>query len=77
MLTMDVEGGELAALQSNNWEAYRPRFMAVEVHPFDRSPVDMLKDDPVLTFLQEKNYVFFSLTLYTWFFRDSAMEWAC
>lgn len=75
VLTMDIEGGELAALQSNDWMAYRPRIVAVEVHPFGKAPIDMLESDPVLQFLRGKGYVFFSLTLYTWFFRDGEMPW--
>jgi FkbM family methyltransferase len=34
-MNIDVEGGELAVLESNDWAKYLPQFIAVEIHGFN------------------------------------------
>lgn len=38
-MKVDVEGAEEDVLRSNDWVAYRPRFLCIEaIHPFSREP---------------------------------------
>lgn len=39
-LNIDVEGRDLAVLQSNDWQRWKPRIIAVEDHEMDLSRVD-------------------------------------
>jgi len=54
-LNIDIEGLDVEALQSNNWEKFRPRMIAVEdlgynpLHP---------SDSPIFQFLVGQEYVF-------------------
>jgi hypothetical protein len=53
LLNVDVEGLDIAALQSNDWSLFRPRYVSVEVHGFDlRRPTD----NPLFVFLNEQGY---------------------
>ncbi|MDR2753876.1 MAG: FkbM family methyltransferase, partial [Oscillospiraceae bacterium] len=69
-LSMDIEGAELSALQSNNWQLFRPTVLVLEILPKGRTLPQILQD-PVALFLQEQGYRAFSVTLYTWFFCDT------
>ena len=49
-MTVDVEGHDVEALQSNDWERFRPRFLVVEdIHAAGDAP-------PVVAFLRSRGY---------------------
>jgi FkbM family methyltransferase len=52
-MNMDIEGGELSALQSNNWSRYRPDIIVIEVNTID---AENLWSSDVLRFLREFKY---------------------
>jgi FkbM family methyltransferase len=54
VLNIDVEGGELAVLRSNNWDAYAPDTIVLEVLD---TPLATQARDPSISFLAEKGYV--------------------
>lgn len=39
-MNLDVEGNELSALKSNDWNQYRPKIIMVEVNNLDSIPID-------------------------------------
>lgn len=53
VMNIDVEGGELGVLQSNDWEKYEPGFIAIEMHGLD---LLRAQDFPVHNFLVSKGY---------------------
>ncbi len=54
LLSMDVEGHEMAVLQGLDLDRYRPRVICVEIHAKD---LDDLQQQPVFQHLQEHGYV--------------------
>ena len=49
-MTVDVEGHDLEALQSNDWDQFRPRFLVVEdIHAAGDAP-------PLVAFLRSRGY---------------------
>ena len=46
-ISVDAEGYDLAVLQSNDWQKYRPRFVMVEINQ---------DSDNILEFMSENNY---------------------
>jgi FkbM family methyltransferase len=67
-LTIDVEGMDLEVLLSNDWQAYRPRYILVEC--FNLSLYKPI-EDPIYNFLSAKNYHLFAKTVHTAIFRDT------
>jgi len=67
--SLDVEGLELEVLQSNNWDIFRPRLLAVEIHI---SEIEKLINGSVYKFLQANNYAMVAKTYdpSTVFFKD-------
>ena len=65
LLTVDVEGMDLAVLKSNDWGKYRPVFIMVECE----SALDDLADDEIYKFLHERGYSIVGRTLYTTLFK--------
>jgi FkbM family methyltransferase len=66
-MTVDVEGLDMEVLQSNDWIAYRPMIVAVEI--YNRS-VSEAASDEISMFLESKNYIFYAKTVNTAFFVD-------
>lgn len=54
LLSVDVEGEDLAVLRSNNWEKYRPEVVIIEAL---NAPLLSLCADPAVAFLVERGYV--------------------
>jgi len=52
--SVDTEGLDLEVLQSNNWDKFRPKFIAVEALKAKR--LDDLLNDPVYLFLEQQGY---------------------
>ena len=69
-LNVDAEGLDLEVLKSNDWDMWRPKIIAVEIWG-DAIDYEALNLNDTYKFLCEKNYVAFSNTIHTWFFRDA------
>ncbi len=69
-MNIDVEGFDLKALQSNDWELFRPKIIAVEIW-MENIDYDYLRDDEVYDYLYSKGFKPFSNTFHTWFFYDT------
>ena len=52
-MSIDVEGGEMGVLKSNDWEKYAPRYLVLELLDV---PLAKIMDAPAVTFLREKGY---------------------
>jgi len=52
-LSLDVEGMELEVLQSNNWDIFRPKLLAIEIHI---SEIEKLISSSVYMFLLSNKY---------------------
>jgi FkbM family methyltransferase len=52
-MSMDIEGSELSALLSHNWERHRPRIILMEANGFD---INAPYDFPTVSFLRSKGY---------------------
>jgi FkbM family methyltransferase len=76
-LSIDIEGFEETALNSNDWEKYRPKVIAVEIYAFSNE--DLLNSE-VAGLLIDKDYEFFSRNILsvpkvnTAFFIDSRQK---
>ena len=57
LLSMDIEGCELSALQSNDWNKYVPQVILVE--QFQCTPLDSIKESVIFQFLTSLNYSLF------------------
>lgn len=66
-LSVDVEGLDLAVLQSNDWTKYRPRFVLAELL---KSSLHNLYQDPVVLFMKEQGYALYAKQVNTVFFED-------
>jgi FkbM family methyltransferase len=67
-LTVDVEGGELEVLKSNDWDRYRPTVLLVEA--LSALSLKEVFESELVTFLQRKKYELFGRTLNTLYFRE-------
>ncbi|MDX2143888.1 MAG: FkbM family methyltransferase [Rhodospirillaceae bacterium] len=52
-MNIDIEGGELSALKSNNWSRYRPKIIMIEVNDLD---MDNFWSAEVLRYLRDLGY---------------------
>ena len=68
-MSIDVEGLDLDVLKSNDWEAYRPRFILVEDLK-KQSLSDFFTESELYTYLGALNYEFIAKTFNTLFFKD-------
>jgi FkbM family methyltransferase len=66
-MSIDVEGLDLEVVMSNDWQAYRPRFVLVEI--FGKWLSDILATDTA-KYLATQNYLPVSRTRHTVFFED-------
>jgi len=53
LLNIDIEGGELSALKSNDWTRWRPQAIVMESHSFT---FEAPKADPAISFLYDLGY---------------------
>jgi len=67
-LSIDIEGSDLEALQSNNWSKYRPDYILVEVLG---QPLSGLENSEVTRFLQQVGYSPLSKLLHTVIFKNA------
>jgi len=54
-LDVDVEGFEIEVFMSNNWDKYRPKIIMTEVDGLTVN-IDELKNNKVISFLEQKDY---------------------
>ena len=66
LMSIDVEGLDLAVLQSNDWESFRPRYLLVE----DAVNFDHLADSDLYRYLRPLGYALVGRTLRTFLFED-------
>lgn len=64
--SIDAEGFDLAVLQSNNWDKYRPRYVLVE----DTFEIGAVPTTPIIEFLKKKGYRMVAKTKRTLFFSE-------
>jgi FkbM family methyltransferase len=69
LLSVDAEGFDLKVLRSNDWRAFRPRYVLAESLG---SSLDRLEADPCCAFLRSAGYAPFAKTVATVFYRDEA-----
>jgi len=69
LLSIDVEGLDLAILESLDFERYRPRLICVEIHDLD---FERLTEEPVYRLLRSHGYRMVSMCLLTGIFRLEA-----
>lgn len=62
--SIDAEGFDLAVLQSNNWDKYRPGYILVE----DTFEIGIVPTTPIIDFLSQKGYRMVAKTKRTLFF---------
>lgn len=53
LMSIDIEGAELAAFESNDWEKYRPKFIVVETHGLI---LNQLSEYPTVAYLSKVQY---------------------
>lgn len=70
-MNIDAEGFDLQVLKSNDWNEWRPKIIAVEIWG-DLIDYEAPNLNETYRFLREKNYMAFSSTVHTWFFRDAS-----
>jgi FkbM family methyltransferase len=67
-MSIDVEGLDLQVLRSNNWQAFRPRFVLVEALDFR---LERAAGHPVHAYMGSVGYELVAKTLNTLFYRDA------
>jgi FkbM family methyltransferase len=67
LMSIDAEGYDLKALQSNDWERYRPRCLLVEAL---RTTLEALEDSPVHRFMASVRYRLLAKTVNTLIYLD-------
>jgi hypothetical protein len=67
-LTVDLEGFDLIALSTNNWEKYRPNYLIVESYQIF---IDQLLNDELYKYIITKNYRLVSKSYYSLIFKDN------
>jgi len=67
-LSIDIEGSDLEALQSNNWSKYRPDYILVEILG---QPLSGLENSEVARFLKQAGYSPLSKLLHTVVFKNA------
>lgn len=65
-MTIDVEGLDLEVLKSNNWQKYKPSIILVETSVVY---LDKTIENPIHSFLSEKNYSLVAKTFRTSFYQ--------
>jgi FkbM family methyltransferase len=67
VLTIDVEGLDLAVLRSNNWELYRPTYLLTEIFG---EKVDICDPSPAGDYVRQQGYSLVAHTTNTAIFKD-------
>jgi FkbM family methyltransferase len=74
-MSIDIEGNELDALKSNDWDKYRPLILVVEILPKPgKNYLDELYRHPIVAYLLLQKYRYFTQALYSCFFYDIVNE---
>lgn len=67
-LNIDVEGDELAVLQSNNWEKYRPHLIIVE--SLNEKNIKTALNNEITKFMKKCGYDFYMKTINNCYYTD-------
>lgn len=70
-LSIDVEGFDLSVIESNDWSAFRPSFVLVEIIG---SSLAKIQNDPVAKYMASVNYEVFSKCAHTVIFKDMRFD---
>lgn len=70
-LTVDVEGHDLAVLESNDWEQFRPSVVVAECRG---ALIGNVLSEPVSSFLTQRGYAPFAKAFHSWIFVDHDFE---
>lgn len=68
-LSVDAEGFDLAVLQSNNWQRYRPTYVLAETFA---GKDNLCAPNPISTYLAEQGYILVAHTMNTGIFQNQA-----
>ena len=61
-MNVDIEGKELEVLQSIDWEQYRPLLIVVEVIPYSQNLSVGIKNDKIIAYLEQQEYIEYAFT---------------
>lgn len=61
-INIDLEGDDMAILGSIDWETYRPLMISIEMIPYRPRLVVGEKDDKIMEFMKEKEYIEYAFT---------------
>jgi FkbM family methyltransferase len=67
-MSIDVEGLDLQVLRSNDWKAYRPKFVLAEALDFN---LEQAASHPLWLYMHSVRYELVAKTLNTLFYRDA------
>lgn len=70
-MSIDVEGLDLAVLESNDWSRYRPRFVLAEILG---SSLHEIEQSEIGQFMHDQNYMLYAKCMNTVFFKDSLLQ---
>ena len=62
ILNLDIEGLEMQILRSMNLDSYRPLFIIIEMIPYSEKLTAGIKNQELLAYLTEKNYIEYAFT---------------
>lgn len=72
-LNIDIEGLDFDILQSNDWEAYRPIIVCIEMRVSEQAiSIEDLLSDSMVRYMNSLDYVFYCKTIYSFFFIDKS-----
>jgi hypothetical protein len=66
-ISVDAEGFDLQVLQSNDWQAYRPKCVLAEAH---NASIEQVMQGDIYRFMKERDYELFAKTVNTLVFRE-------
>ena len=64
-MSIDIEGYDLQALESLNFNKYRPELILIEIYS------DNLNESLIHQYLLSKNYIFFAKSILTCIYKDN------
>ncbi len=70
-MSIDIEGLDLQALKSNNWQKYRPEFILIEIYNLK---MNELHQNEIYSFLSAQGYELVSKSVYTCIFQSVSLK---
>lgn len=66
IMSIDVEGLDLQVLQSNNWDIYKPDYIAIEIHAHT---IESIQNSEIYNYLVGLGYTLIAFTVITFIFK--------